>query len=146
MVFFSLGTNLGNKKQNLTTAIQLIAEKVGDVITLSSTIETEPWGFSSENTFLNMVIVVDTNLPPLEILRITQDIEKSMGRSAKTQNSYQDRLIDIDLILYDNLIFNSPELTLPHPLFHQRDFVLKPLCEIAPEYIHPILGKPIKEL
>ncbi len=146
LCFLSLGTNLGNKQENLQTAIQHITKKVGKVVAQSSIIETEPWGFTSENSFLNMVIQIETNLSPFEILKKTQKIEKLMGRTHKTQDSYQDRIIDIDLILYDNLILDTPELRLPHPLFHQREFVLKPLCEIAPEYIHPILGKPIKEL
>ena len=137
--FLSLGTNLGNKQENLQIAIQHIAKKVGKVIAQSSVIETEPWGFVSENTFLNMVIKVETSLSPLTILKEAQKIEKLMGRVEKTNNVYQDRIIDIDIILYDNVILDTPELKLPHPLFHQRDFVLKPLCEIAPEFIHPIL-------
>ena len=134
--FLSLGTNLGNKQENLQAAIQHIAQKVGKVIAQSSIMETEPWGFESENTFLNMVIEVETNLLPLEVLKETQQIEKQMGRTEKTAHVYQDRIIDIDIILYDDIIFDTPELKLPHPLFRQRDFVLKPLCEIAEEYIH----------
>ena len=144
--FLSLGTNLGNKEVNLQTAIRYIADEVGNIIAQSSVIETEPWGFMSKKSFLNAVIEIETNSSPSEILKKTQEIEQRMGRKQKTQNSYQDRIIDIDLILYDNVVLDTPELKLPHPLFHKRDFVLKPLCEIAPEYIHPILGKPIKEL
>ena len=129
--FLSLGTNLGNKQENLQIAIQHIAKKVGKVIAQSSVIETEPWGFVSENTFLNMVIKVETSLSPLEVLKKTQKIERLMGRTEKTHNAYQDRIIDIDIILYEDIILDTPELKLPHPLFHQRDFVLKPLCEIA---------------
>ena len=138
MCFISLGTNLGNKQENLQTAIQHIAKKVGKVIAQSSVMETEAWGFESENTFLNMVIKVETSLTPLEVLKETQQIEKRMGRTEKTTHAYQDRIIDIDIILYDDIILDTPELKLPHPLFRQRDFVLKPLCEIAPEYIHPV--------
>ncbi len=130
-VFLSLGTNLGNKQENLQTAIQHIAEKVGKVTAQSSVMETEPWGFESENTFLNMVIKVETSLSPLEVLKETQQIEKRMGRVKKNVHIYQDRIIDIDIILYDDVVLNTPELTLPHPFFRQRDFVLKPLCEIA---------------
>ena len=144
--FLSLGTNLGNKQENLQIAIQYINKKVGKVIAQSSVIETEPWGFTSKNTFLNMVIEVETSLSPLDILKKTQKIERLMGRIEKTHTAYQDRIIDIDIILYDDVILDTPELKLPHPLFHQRDFVLKPLCEIAPEYIHPVLRKQIKEL
>jgi len=131
--FLSLGTNLDNKQKNLQTAIRHIAKKVGRVVAQSSVIETEPWGFVSENTFLNMVIEVETTLSPLVVLKKTQQIEKLMGRIEKTNDAYQDRIIDIDIILYDNIILDTPELKLPHPLFRQRDFVLKPLCEIAPE-------------
>ena len=131
--FLSLGTNLGNKQENLQIAIQYIAEKIGKIIAQSSVMETDPWGFVSENTFLNMVIKVETSLSPLEILKETQKIEKLMGRTQKTQQAYQDRIIDIDIILYDDIILDTPELKLPHPLLHERDFVLKPLCEIAPD-------------
>ena len=132
-VILSLGTNLGNKQENLQIAIQHIAQKVGKVIAQSSVMETEPWGFTSENTFLNMVIKVETNLTPLEVLKKTQKIEKLMGRTEKIQHTYQDRIIDIDIILYDDVILDTPELKLPHPLFRQRDFVLRPLCEITKE-------------
>jgi len=145
VVFLSLGSNLGDKNANLEEAILQIQERVGNVIKRSSIIETEPWGFISPNSFLNMVIQLETDYIPIDILMITQEIEKSIGRSEKTQASYQDRLIDIDIILYDDLILKTEKLQLPHPLFHQRDFVLKPLCEIAPEYIHPVLKKKIKE-
>ncbi|MDR0231881.1 MAG: 2-amino-4-hydroxy-6-hydroxymethyldihydropteridine diphosphokinase [Dysgonamonadaceae bacterium] len=132
--FLSLGTNLGNKQKNLQTAIRHITKKVGKVVAKSSVIETEPWGFNSENMFLNMVVEVETILPPLDVLTDTQKIEKLMGRIEKTHNTYQDRIIDIDIILYEGVVLDIPELKLPHPLFRQRDFVLKPLCEIAPEY------------
>ena len=132
--FLSLGTNLGNKEKNLQTAIQYIAEKVGEVIAQSSVVESEAWGFASENSFLNMVIKVETELSPFEVLKKTQQIEHLMGRTQKTHITYQDRIIDIDIILYDDIIIDTPELKLPHPLFWKRDFVMKPLREIAPEY------------
>ena len=130
--FLALGTNLGNKENNLQNAIQHIAKKLGKVIAQSSVIESEPWGFVSENSFLNMVIKVETALSPLEVLKKTQQIERLMGRTKKTHTSYQDRIIDIDIILYDDVILDTPELKLPHPLFRKRDFVLIPLREIAP--------------
>ena len=144
--FLSLGTNLGNKQENLQIAIRHIAKKVGKIVTQSSVIETEAWGFASAHSFLNMVIEIETNLSPLAVLKETQKIEKLMGRTSKTQDAYQDRIIDIDLILYDNIILDTPKLKLPHPLFHKREFVLEPLREIAPEYIHPVLGIPVKKL
>ena len=128
-------------------AVKLIAANAGAIVAQSSIIENEPWGFASENTFLNMVVEIETILSPFEILKETQKIEVLMGRKQKTKNStYQDRLIDIDIILYDDVVLETPKLQIPHRLFHQRDFVLKPLCEIAPDYIHPILNKPIKNL
>ncbi len=145
-VFLSLGTNLGNKEKNLNSAAWYINQRIGSIKSQSSMIETIPWGYESPNSFLNSVIRVETLLSPLEILHQTQIIEKEMGRTEKTDKTYQDRIIDIDLILYDDLIIESKELQLPHPLFHVRDFVLIPLCEIAPDIYHPLLKKTIREL
>ncbi|MDR0863414.1 MAG: 2-amino-4-hydroxy-6-hydroxymethyldihydropteridine diphosphokinase [Candidatus Symbiothrix sp.] len=128
--YLALGTNLGDKNLNLLIAIALIAEKIGIFSAISSIYHTEPWGFESPHSFLNMVVKVDTPLLPLELLRATQEIEKEMGRTQKTTSAYQDRIIDIDIILYDDLTFESEELTLPHPLYKQRPFVLEPLKEI----------------
>jgi len=145
-VYLSLGTNLGNKRGNLLRAMDDIAEKIGRVSAISSIYETKPWGFKSKNDFLNMVICVETLLSPVEILSITQSIEKTIGRKQKTIHSYQDRLIDIDLIAYGDLIIQTESLQLPHPLFHQRLFVLEPFNEIAPDFVHPVLHKKVKEL
>jgi len=131
-VYLALGTNLGKKNQNLLIAISLIAERIGILSAISSVYETAPWGFESNNSFLNQVVKVETDLLPLDLLKKTQELEKEMGRTQKSNNSYQDRIIDIDIILYDDLSFESKELTLPHPLYKKRDFVLKPLIEIAP--------------
>ena len=145
-VYLSLGTNSGNKPINLLKALAFIAGKTGKISAISSVYETKPWGFESENKFLNMVVCVETLLPPTEILTLTQSIETTMGRTQKTSLSYQDRIIDIDLITYDDLIIQSENLQLPHPLFHKRLFVLEPLNEIAPDYIHPVLKKKVSEL
>lgn len=133
MVFLSLGTNLGDRKENLNKAINNIEDRIGNISALSSIIETEPVGFQSENQFLNMVVKVETRLLPKQILFISQAIEKELGRNQKSQGAYQDRLIDIDIILYDDLKIkmDSPQLTIPHPLFKERDFVMNPLKEIA---------------
>ncbi len=145
--YLSLGSNLGDKKQNLEKSIQLIAEAVGTVSAISSIYETEPWGYESPNSYFNMVIRIETNLSPTQLLSETQDIEKKMGRIKKTSGtSYQDRIIDIDLILYGDLILNTPKLTLPHPRFHERRFVMEPLNEIAPDLVHPVSQKMIKDL
>lgn len=146
-VYLGLGTNLGNKEANLRTAVQLINERIGKVTSLSSFYETSPWGFVSNNTFLNAAACVETLLTPQETLYRTQAIERELGRISKSQKGiYTDRPIDIDLLMYDDTILNTPELTLPHPLMTERDFVMKPLAEIAGEVVHPIFRKTIREL
>lgn len=146
-VFLGLGSNLGDRGENLYQAISNIEERIGKVIATSAFYVTEPVGFESANQFLNAVCLVKTKLQPLEVLQETQAIEKDMGRTGKSVNkSYTDRIIDIDLLLFDREIFESPNLILPHPHLHERPFVLLPLAEIAGEYIHPVLGKSINEL
>ena len=133
-LYLSLGTNLGDRQKNLTSAMALIGREIGTVVSASDVMETDPWGFDSANRFLNMAAKVQTDLQPLEVLHATQEIERKLGRSHKTQNGeYHDRLIDIDILLYDNLVMNTPELTIPHPHLYERDFVMKPLLQIAPE-------------
>ena len=130
-VYLSLGTNLGYKEQNLLKAIRMIGEKVGTVVRQSSFLATEPWGFDSENGFLNCAICINTTHSPLDVLHLTQDIERQMGRQSKSVNGkYHDRIIDIDILLYDDLEMKTPLLTIPHPLMHERDFVMIPLKEI----------------
>ena len=143
-VFLGLGSNLGDRQAYLTQAISLIAEKVGSVIRQSSFIETEPWGFESENKFLNGVILVETTLTPRQLLKTTQKIERELGKNKihATKRShdssfftlhsslYKDRPIDIDILLYDDLTIDEPDLKIPHPLMEQRDFVMIPLKEI----------------
>ena len=145
-VYLALGTNLGNKPVNLLRAIGCIAEKIGIFSAISSVYETKPLGFESENDFLNMLVCVETPLPPDEILAVTQSVEKLIGRKQKTNLSYQDRIIDIDLIAYENRVIRTENLRLPHPLFHQRRFVLEPFNEIAPDFVHPVLHKKVNEL
>ena len=130
----------------MITAAALLAERVGDVLALSGFYETEPWGFQSENTFLNAALQLETALSPLELLKATQEIEIEMGRTQKSNGAYHDRIIDIDILLYDNLVLQTPELTLPHPLMHERLFVMEPLAEIAPNVIHPVFKKPVISL
>lgn len=146
-VYLGLGTNLGNKEANLRTAIHKLQERIGKQVSLSSFYETAPWGFESDHSFLNAAIGLETSLSPIEILHITQEIEKELGRTKKSVNgSYSDRLIDIDILLYDTLVLQTPELTIPHPLMTERDFVMNPLIEIAGSVIHPTRQKTLSEL
>lgn len=141
-LYLSLGTNLGDRRENLDRALSLIAREVGTVVSASDRMETAPWGFDSANSFLNMAVKVETELSPLEALHVTQDIERRLGRSGKTVNGqYQDRVIDIDLLMYfmsdgTPSKMDTPELTLPHRLMRQREFVMKPLAQIAPELLN----------
>ena len=146
-VYFSLGTNLGDKEHNLRLAVRKIEERVGKVISLSAFYTTAPWGLSSVHTFLNAAACVETLLPPLSVLHFTQEIEREMGRTHKSVGRvYSDRVIDIDLLLYGDQVLDTPELKLPHPLMHERRFVLEPLAEIAPDLVHPVLKKKMLEL
>ena len=146
IAYLALGTNIGNKRRNMITAAALLAERVGDVLALSGFYETEPWGFRSDNTFLNAALQLETALLPLELLAATQAIELEMGRTHKSDGTYHDRIIDIDILLYDDLVMQTPALTIPHPLMHERLFVMEPLSEIAPNVIHPVFGKPVISL
>lgn len=145
-LILSLGSNLGERKAYLERAVVLINEKVGRVVACSSFLETEPWGFQSDHKFLNLALIVATHLRVEEVLSVTQSIEKELGRTLKSIDGYADRVIDIDLLFYDNDIVRTEDLTLPHPFLHQRDFVLKPLMELSPNKLHPLLGKTIQEL
>ncbi len=141
LVYLGLGTNLGDKERNLNNAILKISQDIGKVICQSSFYASKPWGFESENDFLNAVILAETNMSPLELLAKTQEIELELGRTVKSTNGYADRVIDIDILLFDNEIIDIPELKIPHPLITERDFVYIPLLEIAPNLLHPISGK-----
>ena len=138
-VYLGLGSNLGDREEHIRKAIALIGESIGLVIRQSSLIETEPWGFESANRFLNGVILVETTLTPRQLLKATQKIERQLGRKKKSTDSslltpvsYSDRSIDIDILLYDDLTVDEPDLKIPHPLMEQRDFVMIPLNEIKP--------------
>ena len=130
-VYLSLGSNLGNRRSLLHEAIEHIGVEIGEVKRQSSFMETEPWGFESPNLFLNACVYVETSLAPRQLLEAIQRIERQMGRIRKTvDRQYTDRIIDIDILLYDDIRIDEPDLKIPHPLMNERDFVMKPLKEI----------------
>lgn len=146
LTYLGLGTNLGDKKQNLNNAVTALSLEAGGVLAISSFHVSAPWGFNSENTFLNAVVLIETKLTPFGLLKKTQEIERSIGRTAKSTQGYTDRLIDIDILLYDNLMIDEPTLKIPHPLIMERDFVLIPLVEIAPDLANPLTGKKYSDI
>lgn len=147
VVYLSLGSNMGDREGILGLAIEEIGKRIGNVTKVSNKYETEPWGFISENKFLNMALEVKTELSPYEISERVHKIEDDLGRT-RTNNAtgYEDRVIDIDILMIDNIISEEKDLTLPHPKMHLREFVIFPLSEIAPDIVHPISGVSIKEL
>lgn len=142
----AIGSNLGNKEENIEKAIELISERVGTVINISDIIETEPEGFQSENLFCNCVLEVATSLEPLNLLTVLKQIEKELGRVYSTSSGYSDRQIDLDIVLMGNENRRDPVLTIPHPRFRERLFVLEPLVQIAPDIIDPVTGMTAQEL
>ena len=133
LVYLGLGSNLGDRETNLRAAIEQINRLIGVVERRSAFYVTEPWGFSSPNKFVNACVASRTVLSPRQVLEATQQIEKSLGRAAKSQDGvYHDRPIDIDILLYDDLVIDEPGLRIPHPLMHEREFVMQPLREIWP--------------
>ena len=146
-VYLGLGTNLGERERNMRVALEIIEERIGPILSSSSLYETAPWGYASENLFMNMAVKVETCLLPLPLLHKIKGIESEMGRTkASGQEGYRDRVIDIDILFYDELVMESEELTIPHPYISRRLFVLEPLDEIAPELVHPVSHKTINEL
>lgn len=138
-VYLGLGSNLGDAEENIRIACRMVAERIGDIRQQSDIYRTEPWGFQSDNTFANAVICVVTTMKPQDLLAATQQIERSMGRTEKTSHRngkayYQDRIIDIDILLYDDLTIDEPNLKIPHPLMRQRDFVMTPLRQLTDKY------------
>ena len=147
VLYIGLGSNLGDKRGNIKKALALISERVGVILALSDFYETEPWGYDSTEQYINVTVKVETKLLPEELLFLSQKIEQETGRNKKTScGEYHDRVIDIDILLYDNQILQTPDLSIPHPLMHLRQFVLQPLSEIAPDIVHPVLNKTIEEL
>lgn len=144
-VFLLLGSNIGNKKDVIITAIRQINSNAGYVVQTSALYETAPWGIEEQDLFLNAVIEIDTQLPPTRLLSTLLEIEKQLGRT-RLVPKFGPRVIDIDIILYRDEVVNDDDLTIPHPAMSQRRFTLVPLAEIAPELTHPVLHKSIAQL
>jgi len=144
-IFISLGTNEGDRLQNLQKTIDVLYEEVGNILTISPIYETSSWGFESED-FLNCCVCLTSSLSPQDLLNTFKRIEKSFGRKDKTGDSYQARVIDIDILFYENEIVEGENLQIPHIALAERKFVLQPLADIVPNYTHPILNRTIEEL
>ena len=142
--YVALGSNLGDKEANLRRALELLEERGVEVVKTSSFICTEPYGVTDQPQFLNGVCEVRTSLVPLALLHTLLEVEQEMGRVRLRH--WGERNIDLDLLLYEDVVMDTEELKLPHPDMQNRDFVLLPLAEIAPELVHPILQKSIEEL
>ncbi len=143
IIYLALGTNLGKRTLNLRRAISALPPAV-TVLAESLVYETLPWGVTDQPPFLNMALKGETHLAPLELLERLRQLEGELGRVPTVR--YGPRLIDIDILLYDDYILNTPELTLPHPRLHERAFVLVPLNDLAPALVHPVLGKSVRTL
>jgi len=145
MIVILLGSNIGDRELALEEAKSMIDNRIGKLLVSSSLFESEPWGFKHKNYFLNQAIVIDTSIPPPDLLQELLIIEKMLGRK-REKSGYSARIIDLDILFYNNLIISEDFLKLPHPRLHERRFTLLPLNEILPDYIHPLLGKPISSL
>ena len=144
-VYLGIGTNLGDREKNIDEALRLIKEHIGQIKQVSSFYKTEPWGFTSENDFLNIALEVDTRLKPSGLLGRMLMIEAQMGR-LREGRKYVSRVIDLDILLYGDKVLEEETLVIPHPKLHERRFALVPLNEIAGSHVHPVLGKTIKSL
>lgn len=144
-VYLGLGSNIGERSENLAEARKRLSDLSLEISSVSPVYISEPWGFESNNDFYNQVIEIKTDVDPYDLLDIIQETENKMGRKRRMKG-YSDRIIDIDILFYDNKIISSKPLIIPHPLLHKRMFVLQPMADIAPGLIHPVFNKTIEEL
>ncbi|MBI4843602.1 MAG: 2-amino-4-hydroxy-6-hydroxymethyldihydropteridine diphosphokinase [Nitrospirae bacterium] len=142
--YIGIGSNLGNREENCEKAVSLLRDNGVKVTKRSSMIETGPWGVTSQPKFINMAVEIETGLKPEKLLGLLKKIEAEIGR--RPAERWGPREVDLDILLYDGLVIKAPEMEIPHPNMAEREFVLKPLSEIAPEIIHPALKKSISEL
>lgn len=143
IVYLALGSNLDNRLENLKEAAAALPPQM-DVKAKSQVYETPPWGYEDQPRFLNQVLKAQTYLQPEPLLKHIKRLEVALGRKASFRNG--PRLIDIDILFYDDVVLNTPLLTLPHPHLHERGFVLLPLMDIAPDLVHPVKGKSVREM
>ncbi len=144
IVHIGIGSNLGSREKNCMKSLDLLSAAGIVVRKRSSMHETEPWGVREQPDFINMVVEVETGLEPLKLLKALKEIEDKMGR--EETHKWGPRIIDLDILFYNDLVIDTPELKIPHPLIHEREFVLKPLSEIAPDKVHPVPKKTVREL
>jgi 2-amino-4-hydroxy-6-hydroxymethyldihydropteridine diphosphokinase len=144
IVYIGLGSNLGDRHVNCLRAIELLRQNGLPAARQSSMHETEPWGVNEQPEFVNMTVETETDLAPIKLLEMLKKIERHMGRQDTIR--WGPRIIDLDILLYDDIILQTDSLTIPHPLMHEREFVLGPLSEIAGDFIHPVLKKSIADL
>lgn len=144
IAYIGIGSNLGNRQENCLHAIELLQKRGIIVKKQSSMYETEPWGVKNQPRFINIAIEIETVLKPRELLKTLKDIEREVGR--KDSFRWEPRVVDLDILLFDSTILKEDDLKIPHPLMHKRDFVLRPLCEIAPDITHPLLKVRICDL
>jgi len=145
-VIAGLGVNLGDRFEALRRAMELISGEAGKIIAASSVWETEPWGFDADEQFLNMVIVLETNLEPKVLIQRFRSIEGRMGRKKSGGGKYESRIIDLDILFWDDRVISLPGLEIPHPKLQSRRFVLEPLMEVAPDKVHPVTGLTVAEM
>lgn len=143
-LYIGIGSNLGDRRANCRHAVELMNESGMVIIKESSLCETEPWGLKEQPPFVNMAVMAETSLSPESALEALKWIEKKMGRQETAR--WGPRCIDLDILFYDDIIMTGNSLCIPHPLLHQREFVLLPLCEIAPDKLHPVLKKTVRQL
>jgi len=144
VVYIGIGSNLGQREENCRKALRIMEEHGIVIKKMSSFYETEPWGVKNQPWFINMVVEAETDLKPEELLKVLKKIEREMGREETFK--WGPRSIDLDILFYNSKVIDTEELKIPHPYITVRNFVLKPLAEIAPHFIHPVIGKTIKEL
>jgi 2-amino-4-hydroxy-6-hydroxymethyldihydropteridine diphosphokinase len=145
-VIIGLGSNLSDRFAALSRALTLLKEEAGDIVAASSVWESEPWGFEADDQFLNMVVVLETGKQPRQLMQLFRSIEGRMGRKRSGGGRYESRIIDIDILLWQNRVISMPGLEVPHPKLADRRFVLEPLYEVTPDAVHPVTGLTVTEM